>query len=209
MVVKDTANIKQMTKKVQDETQSNKEKILVNFQRENELHNKELEMRGNIRVFCRARPILQSEVDTIQQRLQADYMPHSVQSKQKATLLRHQAARGEDPIPKISDTIRFPKPRFLELIQRLPNGHTNSNAFKFDKVFSDSDNQQAVFHAVKGVVKSALDGHNVCIFAYGQTGSGKTYTMQGANETGSSCCSEESGIVPRAVNMIFDTLQQR
>ena len=27
------------------------------------------------------------------------------------------------------------------------------------------------------LIRSVLDGFNVCIFAYGQTGSGKTYTM--------------------------------
>lgn len=27
------------------------------------------------------------------------------------------------------------------------------------------------------LVRTVLDGFNVCIFAYGQTGSGKTYTM--------------------------------
>lgn len=27
------------------------------------------------------------------------------------------------------------------------------------------------------LVRSVLDGFNVCIFAYGQTGSGKTFTM--------------------------------
>jgi kinesin family protein C2/C3 len=29
------------------------------------------------------------------------------------------------------------------------------------------------------LIRSVLDGYNVCIFAYGQTGSGKTYTMVG------------------------------
>jgi kinesin family protein C2/C3 len=27
------------------------------------------------------------------------------------------------------------------------------------------------------LIRSVMDGYNVCIFAYGQTGSGKTYTM--------------------------------
>lgn len=36
-----------------------------------------------------------------------------------------------------------------------------------------------VFQEVKPILRSALDGHNVCILAYGQTGTGKTYTMVG------------------------------
>lgn len=34
-----------------------------------------------------------------------------------------------------------------------------------------------VFSDTQPLVRSVLDGYNVCIFAYGQTGSGKTYTM--------------------------------
>lgn len=34
-----------------------------------------------------------------------------------------------------------------------------------------------VFAEVEPIIRSALDGHNVCILAYGQTGTGKTYTM--------------------------------
>ena len=34
-----------------------------------------------------------------------------------------------------------------------------------------------VFSDVQPLIRSVLDGYNVCIFAYGQTGSGKTYTM--------------------------------
>lgn len=76
----------------------------------------------------------------------------------------------------------------------------NFSQFKFDKVFSDGASQETVFRSVQGVVKSALDGHNVCVFAYGQTGSGKTFTMQGEENDAA------TGIVPRAVNMIFETL---
>lgn len=34
-----------------------------------------------------------------------------------------------------------------------------------------------VFVEVEPILRSALDGHNVCILAYGQTGTGKTFTM--------------------------------
>lgn len=34
-----------------------------------------------------------------------------------------------------------------------------------------------VFQEVRPILRSALDGHNVCVLAYGQTGTGKTHTM--------------------------------
>lgn len=34
-----------------------------------------------------------------------------------------------------------------------------------------------VFSDMQPLIRSVLDGYNVCIFAYGQTGSGKTFTM--------------------------------
>ena len=39
-----------------------------------------------------------------------------------------------------------------------------------------------VFSDMQPLIRSVLDGYNVCIFAYGQTGSGKTYTMVGYAE---------------------------
>jgi kinesin family protein 16B len=40
--------------------------------------------------------------------------------------------------------------------------------------------QEQVFQDLgKGVIESACEGYNACVFAYGQTGSGKTYTMMG------------------------------
>lgn len=71
---------------------------------------------------------------------------------------------------------------------------TKTNAFNFDRVFGPGSANADVFGEISQLVQSALDGYNVCIFCYGQTGSGKTYTM-----------SAQDGMIPRAVNQIYDT----
>lgn len=67
--------------------------------------------------------------------------------------------------------------------------------FEFDKVFLHEASQEEVFVEVEPIIKSALDGHNVCVLAYGQTGTGKTFTMDGTNE--------KPGILPRALKELF------
>uniref|UniRef100_A0A0D3B0B4 Kinesin motor domain-containing protein n=1 Tax=Brassica oleracea var. oleracea TaxID=109376 RepID=A0A0D3B0B4_BRAOL len=49
--------------------------------------------------------------------------------------------------------------------------------FKFNKVYTPAATQAEVFKDIEPLVRSVMDGFNVCIFAYGQTRSGKTYTM--------------------------------
>ncbi|KAL6654317.1 hypothetical protein ACP70R_007782 [Stipagrostis hirtigluma subsp. patula] len=67
--------------------------------------------------------------------------------------------------------------------------------FTVDRVFDQGSTQEDVFQEVKPILRSALDGHNVCILAYGQTGTGKTYTMEGTDA--------KLGIVPRAIQELF------
>ncbi|XP_028770774.1 kinesin-like protein KIN-14U [Neltuma alba] len=67
--------------------------------------------------------------------------------------------------------------------------------FEFDKVFPQEANQESVFIEVEPILRSAMDGHNVCVLAYGQTGTGKTFTMNGTNE--------QPGIIPRALEELF------
>ncbi|GMN25304.1 hypothetical protein TIFTF001_000875 [Ficus carica] len=67
--------------------------------------------------------------------------------------------------------------------------------FEFDKVFDQEVSQGDIFVEVEPILRSALDGHNVCVLAYGQTGTGKTFTMDGTNE--------QPGIIPRALKELF------
>lgn len=67
--------------------------------------------------------------------------------------------------------------------------------FGFDKVFPPEAGQGSVFLEVEPILRSALDGHNVCILSYGQTGTGKTFTMEGSTE--------HPGIVPQALEQLF------
>ncbi|XP_022810488.1 kinesin-like protein KIF16B [Stylophora pistillata] len=60
-----------------------------------------------------------------------------------------------------------------------------------DQVFSDLG---------LGILESAFEGYNACLFAYGQTSAGKTYTMMGTNE--------EVGLIPRICKGLFEYIGQ-
>ncbi|XP_040389710.1 kinesin-like protein KIF17 isoform X1 [Cygnus olor] len=61
-----------------------------------------------------------------------------------------------------------------------------------------------VFRTPQGrfCVEGVTEGYNGTIFAYGQTGSGKSFTMQGVVDP-----STEKGIIPRAFEHIFESIQ--
>ncbi|CAN7024007.1 unnamed protein product [Brassica oleracea var. botrytis] len=90
---------------------------------------------------------------------------------------------------------------------RVPSkyGKEGHKPFMFNKVFGSSATQEEVFSDMQPLVRSVLDGYNVCIFAYGQTGSGKTFTMTGPKEL-----TEESlGVNYRALADLFLLSNQR
>lgn len=114
------------------------------------LHNMVQDLKGKIRVFCRVRPPLPSEMDLL---------PCSINYIDDNTM-----------------EIR----RMKESISAITAKVNESRAeFSFDHVFQPTNTQKDIFEELSLLVQSALDGYNVCVFAYGQTGSGKTYTMQG------------------------------
>ncbi|GER33073.1 P-loop nucleoside triphosphate hydrolasessuperfamily protein with CH (Calponin Homology) domain [Striga asiatica] len=94
-----------------------------------------------------------------------------------------------------------------ELVVMNPSkpGKDSHRLFKFNKVFSPSATQEDVFRDTQPLIRSVLDGYNVCIFAYGQTGSGKTYTMTGPDVSSV----VDWGVNYRALNDLFNISQTR
>ncbi|KAJ0054142.1 hypothetical protein Pint_00922 [Pistacia integerrima] len=78
-------------------------------------------------------------------------------------------------------------------------------SFSFNKVFGPSATQAEVFSDMQPLIRSVLDGYNVCIFAYGQTGSGKTFTMSGPREL----TEKSQGVNYRALGDLFLLADQR
>ena len=102
----------------------------------------------------------------------------------------------------------------------------NTHQFAFDHVHDQHASQREVYeNSARDAVLSTLQGYNAAILAYGQTGTGKTYTMEGDpharrarvrghagapppkpppgdfDETGA-----ERGIIPRAIEDVFDSI---
>ncbi|ROW15921.1 hypothetical protein VPNG_02513 [Cytospora leucostoma] len=112
------------------------------------LFNKYQELKGNIRVMCRVRPILESSEGSV--------------------------AELEYPDEKTSAQIQVKGPEEKNSLGKVS---TKAYPFEFDRVFTPQVHNEEIFDEISQLVQSALDGYNVCIFCYGQTGSGKTYTM--------------------------------
>ncbi|XP_019158557.1 PREDICTED: kinesin-like protein KIN-14I [Ipomoea nil] len=93
----------------------------------------------------------------------------------------------------------------ITIISPSKNGKEGKKTFTFNRCFGSSAAQEEVFVDTQPLIRSVLDGYNVCIFAYGQTGSGKTYTMSGPDEL----TKETEGVNYRALGDLFLISEQR
>ncbi|CAI8613940.1 unnamed protein product [Vicia faba] len=78
-------------------------------------------------------------------------------------------------------------------------------SFQFNRIFGPTAGQDEVYRDTQPLIRSVMDGYNVCIFAYGQTGSGKTHTMSGP----SGGTSKDMGINYLALNDLFHMSNER
>ncbi|KAI6200754.1 Kinesin motor domain-containing protein [Aphelenchoides besseyi] len=85
----------------------------------------------------------------------------------------------------------------------------NDKSFGYDFVYDRDSTQIQIYEScVKQLVEGIFNGYNATILAYGQTGSGKTHTMGTAFDA-AAVPAEHIGIIPRAVEHIFNGIIQR
>jgi kinesin family protein C1 len=170
------------------------------------IHNQLLENKGNIRVFCRVRPLLSKEKDKIEE---AKKCSTNIVSKTNTNISsKNLSSVVSDPLKGFleyqdtylefsgTDKLIVNGPVTKSNIGKLKDNQTK-DIYYFDRVFPHETVQSAIFEEISQLVQSALDGYKVCIFAYGQTGSGKTFTMEGDKLN--------PGIIPRSIHKIFNT----
>ncbi|GAB2219619.1 hypothetical protein Droror1_Dr00007256 [Drosera rotundifolia] len=93
----------------------------------------------------------------------------------------------------------------LVIANPLKQGRDGQKSFRFNKVFGPTATQAEVFSDTQPLIRTVLDGYNICIFAYGQTGSGKTYTMTGPE----GATKENWGVNYRALDDLFQVSEDR
>ncbi|XP_021741019.1 kinesin-like protein KIN-14L isoform X1 [Chenopodium quinoa] len=131
------------------------------------LYNMAQDLKGYVRVYCRIRPILNTEAKNV-----VDFV-------------------GQDGSLVIVDPS---KPR-----------HDGRKIFRFNQLYGPTSTQDELFKEIQPLIRSVMDGYNVCILAYGQTGSGKTHTMYGT----SGVSEKDMGINFFALNDLFQIAERR
>ena len=137
------------------------------------LYNQVQDLQGNIRVFCRcaSRHPLCLPRGCHLRVLRRRALSSSEEGR--AGGLTPGCACSVRPAGRTGDTtptcVDFGNDGELGIYQPVTN---RSLHFTFDRVFAPGSTQEQVYVETQPLIRSVLDGYNVCIFAYGQTGSG-------------------------------------
>lgn len=163
------------------------------------LHNQVQELKGNIRVFCRVRPLLSSDISSYPSPSSSINSPADSPDPDVDAILREQA-KARMLFPDKMDH----KEIVLSSSSESATGQERKDdwMFSFDRVFEPHCSQAEVFEEISQLAQSCTDGYNVCVFAYGQTGSGKSFTMEGGQTEAT------AGMIPRAVEQVFRVAEQ-
>ncbi|XP_052240310.1 kinesin-like protein KIF25 isoform X2 [Dreissena polymorpha] len=152
--------------------------------RRQELHNVLMELRGNIRVHCRVRPLMDFDC-----------------GGEDTKMLGSSGTKSEVVVHYMDDEnvcVRTTK---------------HNKVFEYERVYSPDESQEFVFDEVQPMMTSLLDGYNICIMAYGQTGSGKTHTMLGSHKNEDYHLRMEphkdEGVIPRAARELFRLISEK
>jgi kinesin family protein C1 len=173
-----------------------------------QLHNKVMQLSGNIRVFVRVRPALPGEAEPMKQP-EPSTTPNAKKRKhaniEQQSLFSYPGMYERAFKKSSADTDDDLTKNLLEVTEPYKDRGGLSDRrkqwkFGFDGVFNPNHGQDDLWKATEPLVQSAIDGYNVTIFAYGQTGSGKTYTMLGE--------ADNKGLISRSVSKLFNAKQE-
>ena len=170
------------------------------------LHEKVMELEGNIRVFCRARPVL--DVD------RRNVASGGRGTEDDAKVVVECLDAGGQPGEGTTDN---PLKRIDLRFYDMMGCRDVDTSFEFDGAFKPGCAQESVYERVSPFVISAVDGYDVCLFAYGQTGSGKTFTMEGGGSRDTAAggagagnrVNPDDGIYSRAMASMFSEARSR
>lgn len=140
------------------------------------LYNQVQDLKGNIRVYCRIRPFLPGQekkvtsVDYTDDETVAIIVPKGGREGRKASMFN----KVFGPSSTQGHYIKVPEIfSFCMRIQHLLFHYYLTFLGLAEEVFSDT----------QPLIRSVLDGFNVCVLACGQTGAGKTYTLVSVSYT--------------------------
>ena len=95
---------------------------------------------------------------------------------------------------------------------QIPSNSSNflvTKTFNFDKVLGQLVDNRTVFHQVQPLIDEVLQGFNATILAYGQTSTGKTHTILGDTKMENARLNKNAGIIPRAIQYIYEQLENK